>query len=242
MKTIHNNRFTIACLICLVAVSPAYGMGLRSFVALPVDKGGTVLRTTFEHISGLDTDVLSLSAAYGLTAEQTLLLGIPYRLSPGGADQHGDLSVLYRYMAWQQDSLTGTRRIGVLGGAIVPTEASRDAAIQSGFVFTHFQDRHEIDIDVLYQAGVEHRPNSGRYDISWQYRLLPEERPDWGIPPELNSVMEFNGRWREGGSLVHQLTAGVQWIHPTWVLEGGVIRDLNAAQNWHYLLSTRFHF
>ena len=52
-----------------------YGMGLRSFVALPVEEDGAVLR--FQNIYAKDTDVDNLvsSFAYGIDAKQTILLG-----------------------------------------------------------------------------------------------------------------------------------------------------------------------
>lgn len=238
MKIAKNNALAVLGLSSLLGVvAPVHGMGLRSFVALPVEKDSTVVRFAYEHSHDVDTDVLSANVAYGLSANQTLLLGFPYRLSPGGMDQQGDLSILYRHILLQQDRQSGTSRFGLLGGAIIPTENDRDGAVQAGFVFTHFQDRNEIDVDALYLAGVEDRPASGRYDVSWQYRLSPVNRPDWGIPPELNSVLELNGRWQENDGTVHQLTTGLQWV-----IEGGIVQDLNATKDWYYLLSTRFHF
>ena len=75
-------------------------MGLRSFVALPVDKGGTVVRLAFERVKGTDADTLTASAAYGIDVKRTLLLGIPYRLSPAGSNRYGDLTMLYRHIVW----------------------------------------------------------------------------------------------------------------------------------------------
>ena len=227
--------------LALSLVSSAYGMGLRSFVALPVDKGGAVVRLTFESVKDSDTDTLTTSAAYGIDEKRTLLLGIPYRLSPAGDNRYGDLSVLYRRIIWRQDSLSGTNRLGFLGGAIVPTDKNRDAAAQVGFVFTHFKNRNEIDVDVVYQAGIDNRPSSARYDLSWQHRITPVEHPDWGIVPELNGVLELNGRWSEGQNVSHQVTAGLQWIHPGWAIEGGVAKDFHDGNGLRYLLSTRIH-
>ncbi len=103
-----------------------------------------------------------------------------------------------------------------------------------------------MDIDALYQSGTGKRQDAGRYDVSWQYRLSPAERPDWGIAKELNSVLELNGRWKQGANTVHQATAGLQWIDQKWVLEGGITQDLNQIGNnkkeRRYLLSARFHF
>lgn len=220
----------------------SYAMGLRSFVALPVDKGGTVLRLTLETEQDTDIDRLTASAAYGLSANQTILLGFPYQLSPPGNNRQGDLSALYRHVLWRQDTDSGTTRTGLLGGLIAPTESNRDSAIQLGMVYTRFIDRHELDLDLLYQSGMDNRPDSGRYDLSWQYRLSPSIRPDWGLPTEVNTVLELNGRWKEGNNTAHQLTLGLQRIHPKYVVEGGIAQDLNNSEETRYLVSFRTHF
>ncbi len=235
-----RTRFTILFIILLSCVPTLSAMGLRSFVALPVDKGGSVLR--LQNIYTNNTDTLITSLAYGVDLKQTLLLGLPYRINPSGDDKQGDLSVLYRYILIQDDVFEGTERFALLGGAIVPAEADRDYALQLGFVYTYFQDRHEIDIDVLYKNGFADKLDSANYDISWQYRLLPNVRDDWGITQELNSVLELNGRWNEHNTMTHQLTLGLQWIHASWVLELGFVKDLNNAKKETYIVSTRFHF
>lgn len=176
-------------LITLASVHTIEAAGLRSFIALPVDKGGTVVRFTLEHAKDSNVDRLASNAAYGISAKQTLLLGMPFRLSPGGQNRQGDVSVLYRQIVKQNDFRSGTDRLGLLGGVIVPTESERDAALQGGFVYTRFKGRHEVDVDALYQSGTGNRKDSGRYDLSWQYRLSPTERPEWGIAKELNSVL-----------------------------------------------------
>ena len=61
-------------------------MGLRSLVALPLDKGGSVIRFTLESTDKADSDTLITSAAYGLSADQTLLFELPYRIDSG--DHH----------------------------------------------------------------------------------------------------------------------------------------------------------
>lgn len=220
----------------------ANAMGLRSFVALPVDKGGTILRTQFERNMDANTDKLVVNLAYGLSTTQTLLLGLPYRLSPAGNNRLGDLSMLYRHTVWQNDFREGTHRVGLLAGLIAPTEGDRDSAIQAGVVSTHYKGRHEWDVDALYQVGLSNRQDSGRYDFSWQYRLAPARHPTWGIGSELDGVVELGGRWTEGAEMIHQVTVGLQWIHPRWVLEGGFIQDLNGPEDTHFLLSSRIHF
>lgn len=239
--TRNNTANTCVIFLCLGISNTVSGMGLRSFVALPVEKGGAVARLTLEHAKKSDTNNLLTSIAYGLSSSQTLLLGLPYRISSPGNNRQGDIAVLYRHITWQEDSLSGTNRLGLLGGITVPTKSDRDPAIQAGFVLTHFKNRHEIDIDALYQAGLENRIDSGRYDLSWQYRLLPAERQNWGISQELNSVLELNGRWNEGNKITHQFTVGLQWIHQKMVIDGGISKDLNNSNETRYIISVRFH-
>lgn len=215
-------------------------MGLRSFVALPVEKNGAVIR--FSYVGTKETKSLIASTAYGLSTDQTLLLSTPYRLSPANEDRQGDVSALYRHTIWRRDTAFGTDRLGLLGGAIIPTANDRDPAAQAGFVYTHFELRHEIDIDLLYRTGVEERLDSGQYDASWQYRLSPVARSDWGLAREIYSVIELNGRWRETNIISHQITVGLQWIHQKLVVEGGMVRDINNEKEPQILLSTRFHF
>ena len=217
-------------------------MGLRSFVALPVEKDGVVLRFLSEHNDESDVTQLSTNIAYGLDHRQTLLLNAPYRLSPSGSDRLGDVTALYRNIIFQKDQFDSTLRLGFLGGFVFPTDSDRDAALPLGVVTTYYKGRNEIDADVFYQAGLSDRDDSGRYDISWQYRLSPAEYPDWGIESELNSVFELRGVWNENDKTIHELTMGLQWIHQTWILEGGAVRDLNGPDETRFILSIRLHF
>ena len=237
-----SKAFSLVGAAILLSSASLHGMGLRSFVALPVDKGGTAVRLQFERNHDAGTSFGFANLAYGITAKQTLLLGLPYRFSPRGSGRLGDLGLLYRYTAWQQDHAGGTRRLGLLGGVAAPTDSDGDAAFQAGFVYTFFSGRNEWDVDVLYLAGMSARADGGRYDVSWQYRLSPAQYQEWGIGSQLNSVIELGGRWVEGNDLVHQFTLGLQWIHPRWVFEGGVYRDINGPEETRFLLSARFHF
>ncbi len=233
-------RVLLICTILIPTFVPA--MGLRSFVALPVDKDGVVLRSLSEYNDDTDANQLTTNMAFGLDHRQTILLNAPYRLSPSGSDRLGDVSVLYRNIIFQNDQFDSTLRLGLLGGLVVPTDSDRDAALPLGFVTTYYKGRNELDLDALYQIGLSDRKDSGRYDVSWQYRLIPEEYPDWGIGSELNSVIELRGNWNEDDKTIHELTLGLQWIHQTWVVEGGAIRDLNGPDETRYLLSVRLHF
>lgn len=244
MKKLKNSLTSVASitLLSLLSVQNANSMGLRSFVALPIDKHGYVIRFSYEHLTGGNRDNFITSAAYGLSSDQALLFGIPYKIKPSDGDRFGDLSALYRHTVIQDDFFSGTSRLALLAGAIIPSDNDRDPAVQAGFVYTFFKDRYEFDIDALYQAGVDNRLDSGRYDISWQYRLSPSLYPDWGIESELNTVTELNGRWKEGNEITHQITIGLQLVNPAWVIEGGFVKNLNNNNDLSFLLSTRFHF
>lgn len=217
-------------------------MGIRSFVALPVNKDGFVTR--FQYLQNTDTNssFFTSNIAWGLSGKDTLLFGIPYRLSPAGNNRLGDVSVLYRRTLWQHDKKLATTRLALLAGGVIATDSNRENAVQMGLVATFYRDRNGVDVDFLYTKGLDTRIDEGRYDISWQYRFSPKEYPEWGFSTEWYSVIELNGRWREGRSIDHQLTAGLQWVHHNWVLEGAAIQTLNNANDFQFLISTRWHF
>jgi len=68
-----------AIFILLVYTLDVNAMGIRSFVALPLEKGGTVLRLLAVRNTDKNIDVLSTNVAYGLSGNQTLFFGLPYR-------------------------------------------------------------------------------------------------------------------------------------------------------------------
>ena len=232
--------FTLLSLMTLPGLAGA--MGIRSFVALPVDKGGWVSR--FQYMRNFDSDVSTFitSGAYGLTGKDTLLFGLPYRLAPSGSNRLGDFSALYRHTLWQEDTEFSTKRLALLAGGVLATDSERDSAVQLGLVTTFFHDRNGLDIDFLYRKGLGSRIDDGRYDVSWQYRLSPLEYPEWGFTTEWYSVIELNGRWVQGHSMDHQITVGAQWVHHNWVLEGALIQTFNNNNETQLLISTRFHF
>lgn len=238
-----TTRFSCLPGLLIVALAiDAHAMGIRSFVALPLEEGGTVLRLQGEHNQDQDLSVMTTNLAYGVSARQTLFLGLPYRLSSGEGDRLGDVSVLYRYTAWQVDNVEGTSRLGLLGGAVVPTNNDRDPAVQAGAVATFFRHRYEWDLDALWIEGLGDRKDRARYDIAWQYRLTPAEYPEWGIGSEWDLDLELGGRWERGHDMVHQATVGLQSIHKRWIVEGAVVQDLNGPDDTRFILSTRFHF
>ncbi len=218
-------------------------MGLRSFVALPVSRGGSVFRLQYLVDTGSDPGIMFVNAALGLTGKDTLLFGLPYRVSPpDGGDRTGDFSALYRRTIWQDDQKYETTRIALLTGVVLATDSNKDHALQLGLVATFYRDRNSFDMDALYRYGLDSRFNEGRYDVSWQYRLSPAEYPEWGFPTEWYTVLELNGRWREGQTIDHQVTVGLQRVRHNWVLEGGIIQTINNSHETQFLISTRLRF
>lgn len=229
--------------ILLAALFPRItdAMPLRAFAALPLETGGTVVQVMTTRTPETDDTQLAVSAAYGVAARHTLMLGAPYRLEPGGPDRWGDMDVLYRYTAWQIDEAEGTRRLGVLTGAAIPLDDQGSASPQAGLVGTWFQGRQEWDASGLYRAD-NGAPDSARLDLAWQYRLLPRSRADWGLGSEWYGILEWGTRWQEHQNAQQQVTVGLQWLNARWVVEGGVTQDLNGPDDTHWSIGARAHF
>lgn len=230
----------IFCLLMGISSSIS-AMGLRAFIALPLEREGMVFRFQGLLDPNKGIDVFATNFAYGISGKQTLFLEFPYRLSPAGSGRAGDLSALYRHIVWQQDMPGATNRLGLLGGVFIPTKSTSDGGAQVGAVATFYKRRHELDVDGLWGQGFGVSLNTVRYDISYQYRLIPSVYPETDLGAEWDAVVEYNGRWREDTHLIHQITIGLQWIHARWVLEGGASKDINSPQDVLYIISTRIH-
>ncbi len=237
----HRARACLVALTCLVG-NVAYAGGLRSLVALPLEPGGIIVRLQGIGSSSPDNISVAGTLLYGLTTRQTLILSVPYRDLETGDDGFGYVTGLYRRTVYQHDEPNATRRIAVIGGVRVPTDGDLDPQISAGLVTTIYKRRSEWDLDLVWMHGLGRSGNNARYDVSWQYRLTPAEYPEWGIPTEWQSVVELGGRYAEGSEMVHQLTVGALWVHPSWVLETGIIQDLNGPNATSFLLGIRKHF
>ena len=237
----HRTLSWLVTLACLLGHAVHAG-GLRSLVALPLEPGGIIARFQVVGSSRPDNLLVSGTLLYGLTTRQTLIINVPYRDLESGDDGFGYVTGLYRGIVYQHDEPNATRRIAVIAGVRVPTDSKLDAQISAGLVATTYKHRSEWDIDLVWMQGLRRGGNNARYDVSWQYRLTPSEYPEWGIPNEWQSVVELGGRYAEGSEMVHQLTVGALWVHPSWVLEAGVIQDLNGPDVRSFLLGIRKHF
>jgi len=236
-----KKRILALGLISITFSGSIFSMGIRTFVALPLEQSGMVFR--LQDIGRFDSDksVAIGNFAYGLTGKQTLFFGIPYRLTPRGKNRSGDVSALYRYTAWQKDFKDGTYRLGLLGGGLIPTNNASNGGAQGGAVTTFYQGRQELDLDALWGQGFGRSHNRARYDVAYQYRLTPSEYPESGLGPEWWVDVEYNGRWLQNQTLIHQATLGLQWVHATWVLEGAVIQDINGTHGTQFIISARIH-
>ena len=237
----HRTLSWLVALACLLGPAAQAG-GLRSLVALPLEPGGVVTRLQVVGSSRPDNITVAGTVLYGLTTHQTLIFNVPYRNLETGDDGFGYVTGLYRRTVYQHDEPNATRRIAVIGGLRAPTDSDLDPQISAGLVTTIYKRRSEWDIDLVWMQGLGRGGNNARYDVSWQYRLTPSEYPEWGIPSEWQSVIELGGRYAEGSEMVHQLTVGALWVHPSWVLEAGVIQDLNGPNVTSFLLGIRKHF
>ena len=237
----HRALSWLVALACLSGPA-AHAGGLRSLVALPLEPGGVVTRLQIVGSLTPDNTTIAGTILYGLTTRQTLIIGVPYRNLEFGDDGFGYVTGFYRGIVYQYDEPNATRRVAVIGGLRIPTDSSLDPQIAAGLVATVYKQRSEWDFDIVWMEGLGRSGNNARYDISWQYRLTPAEYPEWGIPTEWESVVELSGRYAEGSEMVHQLTLGALWVHPSWVLEAGVIQDLNGPDATSFLLGIRKHF
>jgi hypothetical protein len=228
-----------AFLVTLLSM-PAQATGVRSFVALPVEDGGVVVRALggFQDDRALTT--LGLSGAYGITAKDTLLVGLPLRSLAAGPDMHGPTSVLYRRTLWQRDAPEGTSRFASLVGLTVPVEGGQASQIQVGGVYTYYRDRTQWDVDAIWRPERSGMPASGRYDIAWDFRLSPAEYPDWAPVGEWHLIAELNGRYVEGIGTDNRLLAAGRYTRRSWLLEFGVDHGIGGG-GWGALLGFRRH-
>lgn len=245
MKKVYFNSklygiLAMMVLFLLLYSNTAHPMALYSFVALPVETNNAVIRISDEYNDQSKINTITTSAGYGISSTQTLFMGIPTQTGVGGG--LGDISILYRHMVLQLDNFSGTNRIAALIGLIEPNATDENTKAQSGFVFTHFKNKNEIDLDVIYLPAINNNKQATRYDISWQYRLSPNNLPQWGIGKQIYSVLEFNGLWKEGHKSKQKLVIGLQLVQADWVLETGIRQDVDNSQDKAILISGRFHF
>lgn len=223
----------------LGVIQSVSAMGLRAFVAMPLEPGGAVFRVMAINNPDAEATTVMANVAYGLSSTQTVFFAWPYRFADnneGGQDP----SLLYRYLALNYFGKDQSFRLGLLGGLVLPYKDNSETKVQAGFAMTGATSRNQVDADFLWVDGLGRSKDAARFDVSWQYRILPFKRSAWGNDTEWYSVVEMGGRWQEQNNTTYQATIGAQRITSHWIFEGGVVRDLNNKEQTQYLLSARY--
>jgi hypothetical protein len=230
-----------ACALIIGSLSlPVLATGVRSFIALPVEQGGQVLRVLAERDDGRDLSSFNLNAAYGITSGDTLLFGLPLRWVDGGQGRDGPVSLLYRRTLWRRDQPSGTTRFASLIGVAIPVEGGGSSQVPIGAVFTHYRGRTQWDVDALWLPARGASAARGRYDIAWDYRIAPAVYPDWGQVGEWHLIAELSGRYQAGVGTRNRLLAAGRYVRRAWLLEFGVDREVGGG-GWGAVLGFRMH-
>lgn len=228
---------TLLLLVLVVINMAAYALPIRSMTADPVAKHQLVLRAINTYNGRLSMypgqmvkDHIMDAAMWGISDKDTLFFMNGTILSDLRMMQHRDqeYTALYRRIIIQNDKDDSTTRLGVLFGPSYMKEPPEKMGGAVGGVFIYFSGRNEVDADIMYNKRESGVPDMGLYDISWQYRLMPAEFAAEGFARNwFNGVLEYNGRWMETVGLLHQITFGLQWVQPAFVMEVGGIKDIN---------------
>ncbi|MBI2981910.1 MAG: hypothetical protein HYY44_06420 [Deltaproteobacteria bacterium] len=243
--------------------------GINTNVALPVPKGRFILRTQTRYTrmtsdpsgTGRRLHLLEIPnvLVFGATARMALfsILPVLYRdlniTTPRRTAGLGDLAFLMRYEIYKRDWVLRTLRIALFGGLEVPSGdspfSSGSVDVPLGFVATFQSHRQEVDLDLSYKmntegSGVDHGDDF-IYNVAYQLRVFPWYLPEEGVPNQLNTVLELNGRFTQrdeaaglslantGGNILF-LSPGLQYVMKRVILETSfqypVAKDLNEAQ------------
>jgi hypothetical protein len=219
-------------ILCLWAAT-AWSAPITFNTALPVHEGGYVLREQFVFMkvaddptpARRDMEVTGLVSVlgYGVTQDFALFGMLPYfdkrlDMRMGGQDFTsrksgvGDLTLLGRYTAYQNDAPGRTLRIAPFLGVKAPTgeDNAHDGArrlppqvqpgsgswdVLGGAVVTYQTLDYQIDSQVSYKANREangfRAGDVASLDASLQYRLWPRSLGS-GVPAFLYGVIEAN--------------------------------------------------
>ncbi|MBI3909867.1 MAG: hypothetical protein HY320_02925 [Armatimonadetes bacterium] len=176
----------------------------------------------------------------------------------------GDLNLLWKHRFYAFDALQDVERATWLLGVKLPTgeadvrdrlgrlprplqpgSGSVDGIVGAAYSHVHF--RRGLHADLAYrltsEAGGFKFGDTLQYDVTWEYRILPQEFPG----AQVNAMLELNGlysarnrmagmRLKDSGGHVLFLSPGLQYITPDGsnVIEASVmvpiVRSLNGRQ------------
>ncbi len=239
-----------ALLLLLAMGMPAHAQApINSNIALQPSKGGLIVRQQLRYSEGdlnnaasdVDVDLYSSNTtlAYGVSEKFTLVLETPLALSSrvennttGDDSSHagfGDMRLLSKLRLYRDDfGPTNTTRFDLIGGLEFPT--GRDEFSSDSFdpifggVFTHVENRHTFNADLLWQfntGGGGDGEDLLRYDLSYLYRLAPETYAS-DRPVAIFGSLELNGFYETNGDHELFISPGIQYATTQWVIEATV--------------------
>jgi len=240
-------RFFLSVIWTIALVSPAWGGGLNTDVALTPPEGGTIIRTQWR-LSTFDDDptpadrevtlnTAPVTVVHGVTPDLTFLTTIPFvrqgvDIGATGAerDESGiaDIPVLAKYRFYQKDEPGQTTRWAAIGGIEIPaydepfSSESGDPIV--GTVWTHQAQNWWLDWDLLYQSNTGEGLDSDdeiRGDVATSYTLLGGNNETLG-PWRFYGIGELNATALTDGSTEVLGSPGFQFITPQWIIEAGV--------------------
>lgn len=251
----HTATFGI---LLLSGVSTMHGAAITFNTALPVPQEQFIWREQLvlrerSASSAMHPEVsaqaLGSVLGYGLNSKLALFGMIPYFFdkeldvtTPMGRIERstagvGDISLLARYTAYQQDRMGSTFRIAPFLGVTAPTgdyeardefgEIPRplqagDGAwdVFGGVVATYQTLQYQVDTQLLYRENGRHQGfahgDETRFDASLQYRIWPRTLDNVsGTPGFVYAVLESNLIHRERsevGNSTDNDSGGMQWL------------------------------
>ncbi|MBL4575910.1 MAG: transporter [Opitutaceae bacterium] len=194
--------------------------------------------------------------------DKSLEMNTPSGRQMRGDSGLGDIRVFGRYTLGQWDHPGETLRVAWFAGLELPT--GTDDVVDSlgrlpqplqlgsgswdpfvGAVFTWQTLQWEFDSSIAYNFNTEANGfefgDVVRFDLSYQYRLWPNELGD-AVPSYLYGVVESNLIWKDNnrafgdrdsnsGGTAWYLAPGIQYVTKRYIIEGAVqfpiIQDLN---------------
>ena len=223
-------------------------------------------REAFTAVAALGYGVNRNLAVFGVLpyVDKRLELTSGGRRLTRSASGIGDASLFARYTVFQRNWPQRTLRVAPFAGLEIPTGADDDtdgfgrlpADIQpgsgsldpfAGLVATYQTLDFQIDAQLAYKANIEANNfefgDVARFDLSFQYRLLPRKLSG-GVPGFLYGIVEANLIHRGGneiggvedansGGVTLFIVPGLQYVTKRWIVEAGVqlaaFQDLNGT-------------
>ena len=245
-------RMTVL-LVAIFWIGPLWAMPIATEVALPVarDQGIVRIKSTVNSESQTTTNLFALG--YGLHADTTLIVMLPYMHSSETSGL-SDVPILMRQTLIKSDGHLRTLRLAALGGIEIPTWrdsiSQKNVGLRAGSVFTFQSNRHEVDADLIYShkipSGDFNKGNALAYDLAYQFRFYPWALAEEGASSQWNLDFELNGAYEArdklGGSEVAAtggqhlyFSSGIQWVTTSIVLEAlyqiPIVNQLNGDRS-----------